>query len=356
MLTDRENTLRNYDFEGPEWIPTNVGISPATWHKYREELERIIVRHPFACGAFEPGSIDFDNFPPVYREGERFTDMWQCVWENAQGGLEGIVTVNPLADWSAFDSFTPPDPLRFHERGEREPWDEFARGVEATRRREQPVWLWVDRTFERLHFLRGYENLMVDFMAGEPKLGALIEMVVEYNLRVIDKLAEFKPDVIGFGDDLGTQQALMMNPAIFKKYLVPVYRRQFDAARKAGARVFLHSDGAILEAIPMLIDCGLDIINPQVAPNTLDGLARVVKGKLAIHLDLDRQHVLPWGTPRQVRAHIHEAVDKLGDPAGGLSLSAEFQPTVPLCNIEATLQTFEEVMYRFSARGGSCCR
>ena len=30
MLTERENTLRNYDFAGPEWIPTNVGISPAT--------------------------------------------------------------------------------------------------------------------------------------------------------------------------------------------------------------------------------------------------------------------------------------------------------------------------------------
>lgn len=348
MLTERENTLRTYDFAGPEWIPTSVGISPATWHKYREELERILVRHPFACGAYEPGSVDFDEFPPTYREGERFTDMWQCVWENAQPGLEGIVTVHPLADWAAFDSFTPPDPLEVSEREPRVPWDEFARRVEATRRREQAVWLWVDRTFERLHFLRGFENLMVDFMTGEPKVEALIEMVVEHNLRLVEKLAEFEPDVIGFGDDLGTQQALMMSPEIFERYLAPAYTRQFEAAKKAGARVFLHSDGCILEAIPMLIDCGLDIVNPQIAANGVDGLARVVKGKLAISLDLDRQHVLPWGTPRQVRAHIIEAVEKLGDPSGGLCLSAEFQPNVPLCNIEATLQTFEEVMYRFS--------
>lgn len=346
MLTERENYLRCIDFEGPEWIPTSAGISPATWHKYREELERIVVRHPFSFGAYEPGSVEFDDFPPVYREGERFTDEWGCVWKNIQGGLEGIVVEHPLADWDAFDSFTPPDPLTHHERGEREPWDQVPKRIEATRRREQAVWLWVDRLYERLHFLRGYENLMVDFMTGEPKLDALIEMIVESNLRLVEKLSEFKPDVIGFGDDLGTQNALMMSPDIFKKYLAPSYKRMFGAAKKCGARIFLHSDGCILEAIPALIDCGLDVINPQVAANTIDGISRVIKGRLAIHLDLDRQHVLPWGTPRQVRAHIIEAVEQLGDASGGLSLSAEFQPTVPLSNIEATLQTFDEVMYR----------
>jgi hypothetical protein len=357
MLTERENALRCWDFKGPEWIPTSVGISPATWHKYHKELERLVLRHPLVFGPFEPGSVDFDNYPPFYREGERSTDLWQCVWENAQGGLEGIVVEHPLADWDAFDSFTPPDSLTHHERGEREPWDEFARRIEETRRHEQAVWLWVDRTYERLHFLRGYENLMVDFMTGEPKLEALIEMVVEQNLRLIEKLVEFKPDVIGFGDDLGTQQALMMSPAIFKKYLAPAYKRQFEAAKKAGARVFLHSDGCILEAIPILIDCGLDIVNPQIAANTVDGIARVMKGKLAIHLDLDRQHVLPWGTPFQVRAHVLEAVEKLGDPSGGLSLLAEIQPTVPLSNIEAVAQTFEEVMFGAGGwRDAPCCR
>lgn len=345
MLTERENMLRCIDFEGPEWIPTVAHFSPATWHKYREELERILVRHPFAFGAYEPGSVDFDDFPPTYREGVRFTDEWGCVWKNIQDGLEGIVVEHPLADWGAFDSFTPPDPLTHDERGEREPWDQVPKRIEATRRRQQAVWLWVDRFYERLHFLRGYENLMIDFMTHEPKLDALIEMIVESNLRLVEKLVEFTPDIIGFGDDLGTQNALMMSPEIFKKYLAPGYKRMFEAARKSGARAFLHSDGCILEAIPALIDCGLDVINPQVAANTLDGIARVIKGRLAIHLDLDRQHVLPWGTPRQVRAHIIEAVEKLGDASGGLSLSAEFQPTVPLSNIEATLQTFDQVMY-----------
>jgi len=347
MLSERENTLRYIDFKGPEWIPTEVDISPAMWHEHREELERIVVRHPFVFGAYEPGSVGFDDFPPTYRAG-RFTDEWGCIWKNVHTGMSGIVVEHRLADWDAFDSYTPPDPLTHHEheRGERPPWEEFARRAEATRRREQVVLFMADRFFERLHFLRGYENLMVDFMTGEPKVEALIEMVVENNLRLIEKLGEFGPDVIGFGDDLGSQNALMMSPELFGKYLVPGYKRMFEAVKKCGARVYLHSDGCILEAIPHLIDCGLDAINPEAMPNTLEGIVHVMKGKLAILLNLDRQHVIPFGTPRQIRAHILEAVEKLYDPSGGLALRTGLIPPVPLSNVEAVAQTFEEVMYR----------
>ena len=347
MLTPRENRLRYIDFKNPEWIPTELDISPAMWHQHREELERIVVHHPFVFGPYEPGSVDFDAFPPGQRGGERYTDAWGCVWENAEAGLEGIVTVHPLADWDAFDAYTPPEPLPPDEHTKQQPWDNLVKKIEMKRRRQEVVWPMIERFFERLYFLRGYENLMVDFMTGEPKLEALFEMVLEHNLRLIEKIGEFKPDFIGFGDDLGTQTALMMSPEIFRKYLKPAYARLFGAIKKTGARAYLHSDGHILEAIPDLIEAGLDVINPEVMPNTLEGVVRVMKGKLAILLNLDRQHVIPFGTPRQVRAHIIEAVEALYDPRGGLALRTGLIPPVPLSNVEAIAQTFEEVMFRF---------
>jgi len=345
MLTERENTLRTIDRTGPEWIPTSVHILPATWHKCRKELERLVVAHPFAYGAYEPGSMDFDHFQPRHRAG-RFTDPWGCVWDNSEAGMMGVVVEHPLADWDAFDSFTPPDSLRYHEFGEWPAWEDFAKRLDAYRRRDQAVPVGVNRLFERLQWLRGYENLMIDFMTGEPKVEALIEMIVENNLRLIAKHAEFKPDVVLFMDDLGTQNQLMMSPALFKKHLVPAYARMFEAVKQCGARILMHSDGCILEAMPDLIECGLDAINPQITPNTLEGIARVMKGKVAVELDLDRQQVLPFGTPRQVRAHIIKAVEHLADPSGGLALVAECAPSVPLSNIEAILQTFDEVMDR----------
>jgi hypothetical protein len=104
--------------------------------------------------------------------------------------------------------------------------------------------------------------------------------------------------------------------------------------------VYLHSDGHILDIIPDLVECGMTVINPQIRANTLDGLVRVCKGKVCVNLDLDRQ-MFPFCGPADLDAHVKEAVVKLGSKDGGLMLSAECAPDVPLANIEAICQAFE---------------
>jgi uroporphyrinogen-III decarboxylase len=98
----------------------------------------------------------------------------------------------------------------------------------------------------------------------------------------------------------------------------------------------------MLEIIPDLIQCGVNIVNPQIRANSLRGLEKVAKGKVCIRLDLDRQ-LFPFATPEQVKAHIKEAVDRLNLPQGGLMLSASCLPDIPLENIQAICETFEEL-------------
>jgi hypothetical protein len=59
--------------------------------------------------------------------------------------------------------------------------------------------------------------------------------------------------------------------------------------------------------------------------------------------------MFPFATPEQIDAHVREAVEKLGSPEGGLWLSAECGPDVPLENIEAICQALEK--YRGYFRG-----
>ncbi len=40
-MTERENYLRTATFQGGEWLPTAVGISPTSWLQLREELENV---------------------------------------------------------------------------------------------------------------------------------------------------------------------------------------------------------------------------------------------------------------------------------------------------------------------------
>jgi uroporphyrinogen-III decarboxylase len=115
----------------------------------------------------------------------------------------------------------------------------------------------------------------------------------------------------------------------------------------AGHDVYMHTDGHIIEIIPDLIDCGVRIINPQVRANGLDNLARVCKGKVCVALDLDRQ-LFPFCTPADIDAHVREAVETLGAPEGGLLLSAEIAPDVPLENVEAICAALQRYRTYFS--------
>ena len=89
------------------------------------------------------------------------------------------------------------------------------------------------------------------------------------------------------------------------------------------------------------MDCGVNVVDPQVRANGLDNLARVRKGKVCVDLDLDRQ-LSPLCTPQDIDDHVREAVEKLGSPAGGLWLKAEIGFDVPLENVEAICAALEK--------------
>ena len=109
-ISDRENMLRTVEFRNPQWIPCLVNFAHATWMKYREDLEEILLAHPSIFGEYKKGSRDFDLLGRHDRTG-RYTDNWGCVWHNVKDGMEGQVVGHPLADWKELDNLHLPDPL-----------------------------------------------------------------------------------------------------------------------------------------------------------------------------------------------------------------------------------------------------
>lgn len=339
-----ENYLKAMKFQNPNWIPCRVSLMPATWRKYREELEEIVLRHPKIFPDYKKGSIDFDSIrDPGYRLG-RFTDSWGCVWENIAEGLEGIVVKSPLEKWEALESYIPPDPITQGERGPQVNWEEVRRHFKKLEddgdlpRGGLPH----GSMYMRLYYLRGFENFMIDIATDNPILDRLINMVLDYNIRYITKWIEVGAKLIYFGDDLGTQKSLAIHPEKWRKYLKPCYKKMFSLCKDSNVYVYFHSDGHILEITDDLIECGVDIINPQIRANTLEGIEKRLKGKVCIDLDLDRQ-LFPLASTKEIREHIKEAVARLSSERGGLMLMAECEPDVPLENIEAICSTLEEL-------------
>jgi len=302
----------------------------------------LVLHHPSIFKRFKKGSVDYDNMGH-WNRGEYFTDMWGVVWYHVIDGIYGMIAEHPIDEWSRLATYRPPDSTLFTEDGLREDWSIVRKNVESTRKAGALTWgEGGNRFFERLHFLRGFENLMTDFIRNPPELQQLIDLVISTNLRVIRKWLEIGVDIMSFQDDLGTQVSCMVSPWVFRRHLKPGYERMFRPCREAGSHVAFHSDGHILEVVSDLIEAGVTVINPQIRANTLEGIARTMKGRIRINLDLDRQ-LFPFVTPQGIRKHIEEAVTKLGLKDGGLMLSAEVGPDVSLENIEAICKAFEEL-------------
>ncbi len=345
MMKTREvdNYLKAVFFERPEWIPCSIGLPSATWMKYRNDLDELVMAHRALFPDYREGR-DFDAVDDRRYEAGEFTDNWGCRWRNIARGLDGLVVGSPLESWDAFEAYRAPDPIHESDGWAAPPdWDALAREFDEVKARGGLATGGLPHGFlyMRLCDLRGFENLMVDVATDEPKLRRLIDMVLEYNLAQIGRILDAGAERVIFGDDLGLQNALAISPDKFRQILKPCYMQMLGLCRERGAIVYFHSDGHILPIIPDLVEMGVNVLNPQVGANTLDGLREVAKGKVCIHLDLDRQ-LFPFASPDEIVAHVHEAVEVLRGDDGGLMLYAECEPDVPLATIEALCDAFEQ--------------
>ncbi|MCE7990101.1 MAG: hypothetical protein DYG89_53835 [Caldilinea sp. CFX5] len=338
------NFLKTLYFATPEWTPVVVSLMPATWMKYRADLEEIVLAHPRIFPGYQKGDRDFDFIPnPLYELGLH-TDCWGVIWENIERGLDSFPLHHPLADWDAFDDYVPPDPWWDAQFGPRD-WDQVARTYAAAKARgdlAEGGLLPHGFFYMLLFYLRGFENLMIDMATGDPRLWPLIRMVESYNCTVINKSLDLGADLVRFGDDLGLQAGLPISPAMWRRYIKPSYEYMFRPCRQADVPIYLHSDGHILEIIPDLIEVGVRMLNPQIRANGLPGLVELAKGKVAIHIDLDRQ-LFPFATPAQIEDHIGEVFAALYLPQGGLMIHAECEPDVSLENIDTICTVLEKV-------------
>ena len=348
-LSHRENYLRTASFSRgsppPDHIPISVVISGASWDQLRTDLEDVLARHPVFFPHFEKGKRDYAarNFGPASNAGDLQTDAWGCTWRAEIDGIVGQVVGHPLDDLAKLPGYQPPDPLTTNTWGTID-WNERRRRAAEARDRGGLTTGGLDHGFlvMRLYYLRGFQNLMLDFASRDPRLPQLIGLVNGYNRTIVERWLDIGIDVAHFPEDLGTQTASMIGPKHFAEHIAPAYRELMAPVRAAGAHVHMHSDGYIMDVADQLVDCGVSILNPQDLCNGIDAIARELKGRVCIDLDVDRQSVVPFGTAKDIHDLIEEEVRKLGSPGGGLMMVVGISPPTPAENIDALLAAFEK--------------
>lgn len=332
-LSNRENYIQNAKLMGAEWIPVFIYISDASWNEHRKEMEQVALKFPEYFSYVYPGWRDYNHYeyPLGYNSKKPYKDEWGCLWKTSVDGIIGAVTEHPLNDYSKLSEYKFPDYKQltnFHS---------IKNEIKYKKSKGELIEAGLEHGhyFLRLQDLRGFENLMFDLVEDNANYQELAKKVEEIQTERIKRLAEFELDVFWFAEDLGSQSSSFISPEYFRKYIVPAYTRMIKTVKDKGSLIGMHSDGAIMNIIEDLIGCGLDIINIQDAINGIDTIANQLKGRLCIRLDIDRQNLLPYGTPKDIDDWIREVIEKLGSIKGGLEIIAGIYPPTPVKNVEA---------------------
>jgi len=337
------NYLKTVRFRYPEWIPCRVVIMPAAWQKYGEDLKSIVSEHPKIFPGYSTDEVNSEvNRDKKYQQG-KFIDNWGCTWANVAAGLDGVVVDSPLDDWEKFENYQPPNPLKEGSGWSKAPdWNKIEEEFTKVKRNGGLARGYLPHgfMFMRLCYLRGFNNFMLDLAKKENRINKLIKMVLDYNLEQIKKYLEIGAEHLHFGDDLGFQDRLMISPKMFRRFLKPCYKKMFSLCKKEHVIVYFHSDGNIVKIIPDLIEIGVDILNPEIKANGVNGL-KSFKGDVCLEVSLDCQS-FPFMTEKEAKAHIETVIDKLNLPEGGLMLFAEIGPDIPLNVIKAILEKLEK--------------
>lgn len=320
--TSRELVTRCLKFEYPERVPRQLWQLPWAEKHLKATLDEIARRFP----------SDIGGLADVYRPSPRkkgdpyvvghYVDEWGCAFVNIQEGVHGEVKAPIIKDVREWKQVRPPYEILPENPGKaRDEVNRFCAKSELFLHASA-----CPRPWERLQFLRGTQNAMVDVMEPDGGIKDLLRVIHEFHLKELEFWVKTDVDGIPFMDDWGSQTQLLIPPPVWRDLFKPLYKDYCDIAHAHGKFVFMHSDGHIREIYPDLIEIGVDAVNSQLFCMDMAELARIAKGKITFWGEIDRQHALPAKDPQVGRDAVRKVARHLYDPAGGVI--AQFELTV----------------------------
>ena len=213
---------------------------------------------------------------------------------------------------------------------------------------------WLLFPFERAFSMQGMDMFLLNMAMSPDFAKALLAKITEKCKQMMGNFlretGEYL-DIIKIGDDLGTQESLMISPKMYREMLKPFHADliAFTKAR-TDAKVFFHTDGDVFDLIDDFIEIGVDILNPVQTSagrmSDLEGLKRRFGDRIVFCGAIDTHQVLPEGNPEEVEQEVRRVINALG-PGGGYMLASvhTIMNDVPAENVLAMVDAVEKYGY-----------
>ena len=151
--------------------------------------------------------------------------------------------------------------------------------------------------------------------------------------RVLAALGD-RVDLIWTSDDIAHQHGMLMSLPMWRELIFPHHERFNRRVHELGGRIMYHSCGSVVDALPGLIEMGIDVLDVlQFSADNMvpEHLKSTYGEQLCFHGGADVQQLLPWAKEEEVRATIKHIIDVMGRDGGFiLSPSHAIQVDTPL--------------------------
>ncbi len=278
---------------------------------------------------------------PIFKKERISEDRWLSEWGYvSQDTAEehGIEVESPIRTMADFEHYSPPDPhapFRFT-------------AIEAAVQKyggDKAIIVHLNDVFSLPRYLLSMQRLLTAIVTEPDLVRALVEMSVEYNLALAKEVAARGVKIVYTGDDYAYNRGPLMSPKHFREFFFPALCRVIGGFKDLGLFVIKHTDGKLWPILDMIIDSGIDCldpIDPQAGMDLGEVKARYGQ-RVALKGNVDCAELLTHGTPEEV-ARASKDTLRIGMPGGGyiFSSSNSIHSGVKPENYAAMLQTWRE--------------
>lgn len=265
---------------------------------------------------------------------------WGYKWTRLDDGTMGQPEKSVIKDWGDLGDYTFPKLNRARRTS----------GIEGFKKQAGDHYLLGSlgiSGFNVYMFIRGFQNAMLDFVDETDRSTELLDGILSFESELIELTAQMGLDGIHFADDWGTQEGLIISPALWRKIFKGRYRRQFDYAHSLGLDVWFHCCGNITSVVPDFHEIGVDVMNIS-QPNVVDigQIGKFLKGKQCFMMPISYQTVSISGRPEDIKAEARRLYAELGTEDGGFIGYVEDYSCMGMSeeNFEACVTAFRKLV------------
>ena len=178
--------------------------------------------------------------------------------------------------------------------------------------------LMITGIFERMHFLMGFEDTLMNLLLEPEAMDKLAEYLFQWKLEYARQLIDhIHPDAIVSHDDWGAKDRLFMSRDVWVKLFKPRYEKLYGYIRSRGVQVIHHADSYLADIAEDMTDCHINVWQGVLPSNDIPALLRRLNGRMLLMGGLDAGAIdTPEWTQEKIDAEVRRAVSQCGSLPG----------------------------------------